>query len=65
MGMKTNKIKVYFMAITFVKVTILLATFVNFWHSILQFIHIPYILRALDRDRWQVLLNAVINLWAP
>jgi hypothetical protein len=40
--------KVYFMAITLVKVTILLATFVNVWHSILQFIHIPYVLWAQD-----------------
>jgi hypothetical protein len=48
-----------------IKVTILLATFVSFWHSILQFIHIPYVLWAQDWDRWWVLLNAVINHWAP
>jgi len=53
------------MVITLVKVTILLATFVNFWHSILKFIHIPYVLWAQDWDRWWVLLNAVINHWTP
>jgi hypothetical protein len=63
--MKTNKIKVYFMAITLVTVTILMATFVNFWHSILKFIYIPYALWALDRDRWWALLNAVINPSVP
>ena len=64
MGMKTNK-KVYFVyavEITIVKVTILLVTIVNFWHSMLQFIYIPYILRDQDWDRWWALLNVVINL---
>jgi len=65
MGMKTNKIKVYLMAITLVKVIVLLATFMNFWRNILQFIHIPYVLQAQDQGRWRALLNAVVNIWAP